>query len=124
MIALATDVHFMRCMSFELSFLRQSYICAPALSAGQVDGIKFHSGPFPRDRNFLLFPPQIPRGYISRCEQNVANHPVPAKTLDSTVMISNQLSASHTNTYKGAEQRDQLYNCDSIPFIVHPCRLY
>jgi len=60
----------MRRMSFELSFLRQSYICAPALSAGQVDGIKFRSGP---DRNFLLFPRQIPRGYISWCEQSVTN---------------------------------------------------
>lgn len=45
----------MRRMSSELSFLRQSYICAPALSAGQVDGIKFRSRE--SDETFPLIPP-------------------------------------------------------------------
>lgn len=71
----------MRRLSFELSFLRQSYICAPALSAGQVDGIKFRSGPFPCDRNSLLFAPRIPRGYISRreTERRLRDRPGPGE---------------------------------------------
>lgn len=51
---------FMRRMSFELSFLRQSYICTPALSTGQVDGIKFRSARLPRSPSSLtLLPPSF-----------------------------------------------------------------
>lgn len=88
-------------MSFELSFLRQSYICAPALSAGQVDGIKFRSGPFPPDRNFLPFPPQISRGYISQCEQSVANRSASVKTFGSAAMNRDAFRRCIRTRYKG-----------------------